>query len=177
MVQSTPAEFVSSLFGKTSAMKWMHFQSSEVFRKKNNFISNLTIGTSALASAAGVASIYFDTKQVFLAAVGANIALTVISTASRYLQYGEKCEKHTGAVNNLGNITRKIMRELAFQVEGKGISKDRVEVIGKAYDGILQNSPAIPAYVIKQFNLQFPTLDTTQLPDIILMSRNSLEKV
>lgn len=173
----TPTSFTSILFGRSTAMKWMHFNAAELYRKRNQLISNMTIGTSALASAAGVASLYFDTRSVFLAAVGANIALTVISTASRYLQYSEKCEKHTGVVNSLGNITRKISRELAFMEGSKELSRDRLETIAKAYDGIIQNSPVIPNPIIKQFKVQFSTIDERHLPDIVLMSKDSLEKL
>jgi hypothetical protein len=138
-----------------SCYSWMHDKSFREYQQKNFkfslpviVLSTLT-GTLNLALQGYVPPEYITYAQAGIGSV--NIFTGILTTLQNYFRYAENSESHRNASVGWGKLQRNISIELTYDRTFRKDADSFIRGCRMDYDRLLEQSPMIPAHVIKLF--------------------------
>lgn len=149
---------------KTRYYSWMHKKSGEYYSQLNNALSIpmiiiSTMTASANFTMAGNSQMSEERTIVIPILTGtASVIAAILSALTKFLQSAELSSKHEDCHRNFNKLTRNICLELSLPPIQRREPYDACHVFRSEYDRLITESPSIPTFIIKKFNLKFPTV-------------------
>ena len=143
---------------KAGCYRWLHDRCEKKYSKLNMGITIPVIILSTLTGTANFALDGFipadnqDMKKYAQAGIGAvSIFAGILTTLGNFLRYAQGSESHRVAGIAWGKFQRQIAVELAIHPNERLDSMDFLKIWRAELDRLIEQSPAIPDDVIKEF--------------------------
>lgn len=153
-----------------SSYRLLHDRAFREFQVKSY---GLTIPVIILSTLSGTASFTiqsFPTSlQTYVPMVigGVNICVGIIQTVSQFLRVNELTESHRVASISYGKFSRNIVTELSLPPKERTYNGiDFVQVCRTEMDRLIEQSPIIPMYLLKEFESNKDFVNITK-PDVL----------
>ena len=153
-----------------SSYRLLHDRAFREFQVKSY---GLTIPVIILSTLSGTASFTiqsFPTSlQTYVPMVigGVNICVGIIQTVSQFLRVNELTESHRVASISYGKFSRNIVTELSLPPKERTYNGiDFVQVCRTEMDRLIEQSPIIPMYLLKDFESNKDFVNITK-PDVL----------
>jgi hypothetical protein len=153
-----------------SSYRLLHDRAFREFQVKSY---GLTIPVIILSTLSGTASFTiqsFPTSlQTYVPMVigGVNICVGIIQTVSQFLRVNELTESHRVASISYGKFSRNIVTELSLPPKERTYNGiDFVQVCRTEMDRLIEQSPIIPMYLLKDFESNKDFINITK-PDVL----------
>jgi len=139
--------------------RWLHNQSHMVYRRTNLrymiplIVMSTVTGTANFAQSTFPESIRSNVPQI----IGTiNLIAAIMTTIYQFLKISEYMESHRITSINYGKFARNIVVELNLPVKNRSIGgNDLVKVSRNEIDRLIEQSPAIPGKVLKEYKRLF----------------------
>lgn len=145
---------------KATCFRWMHEKAHKKFYSSNLYVTLPVIVLSTLTGTAnfGMGSIFPEHLQgvAQLGIGGVSLITGIISTIANFLEYAQKMEAHRGASISWGKLHRKIAVELSLPRTQREPCMEFLIVSRSELDRLIEQSPAVPDDIIKEFKNEFP---------------------
>ena len=145
---------------KATCYRWMHEKAQKKFYSSNLYVTLPVIVLSTLTGTAnfGMGSIFPENLQSIaqLGIGGVSLITGIISTIANFLEYAQKMEAHRGASISWGKLHRKIAVELSLPRSQREPCMEFLIVSRSELDRLIEQSPAVPDGIIKEFKNEFP---------------------
>ena len=158
---------------KASCYRWMHDKSSQELGRSNQNMMIPVIILSTLSGAANfsLATIFPDPassgKSIATLAIGGISIITgIISTLANFFRYAQLSEAHSTAAISWAKFSRLIVIELALHPNERNDAYTFLKMFRVELDRLIEQSPAIPEFIIKRFQKEFDTKLDVKRPDI-----------
>lgn len=138
--------------------KWMN---TKAHSKYSLFNALFTIPAIILSTVSGTASFSINSLplnvQIYASvAIGTvNIFIGILTTIQQYLKIAELNESHRVASLSWDKFSRNIRIELSKTPNERMESGQFIKICRQEYDRLMETSPSIPDYIIKEFNETF----------------------
>jgi len=156
-----------------SSYRLLHDRAFREFQVKSY---GLTIPVIILSTLSGTASFTIQSFPVSLQTYvpmvigGVNICVGIIQTVSQFLRVNELTESHRVASISYGKFSRNIVTELSLPPKGRTYNGiDFVQVCRTEMDRLIEQSPIIPMYLLKNFESNKDFINITK-PDVLKIS-------
>jgi len=151
--------------------RWLHDTSEKFFHSKNRWINIPVIILSTLAGTAnfGVQSIFSDpaSKQLASFAIGGvSLIAGLLTTIGNYLRYAQLEEGNRVSSIAWGKFQRQMAVELALDPKDRTDSMEFLKMCRVELNRLIEQSPPIPAGIIKLFEEKFGQVPNLTRPDI-----------
>ena len=153
--------------------RWMHDKASQSLGKSNQ---NMMIPVIILSTLSGAANFSLDTifpdptssaKTIATLGIGSISIITgIISTLANFFRYAQLSESHSGAAISWAKFARLIIIELALHPNERTDAYTFLKMFRVELDRLIEQSPAIPEFIIKRFQKEFDTKLDVKRPDI-----------
>lgn len=165
---------MASWADKAACYRWLHDRSEKKFSKLNMGITIPVIILSTLTGTANFALDGFipadnpDMKKYAQAGIGAvSIFAGILTTLGNFLRYAQGSESHRVAGIAWGKFQRQIAVELAIHPNERLDSMDFLKICRAELDRLIEQSPAIPDDIIRQFLIEFKDKKDIKKPEIV----------
>lgn len=158
--------------------RWLHNRSEGYFQRMNFAITIPVIILSTLTGTAnfGLTSIVGDDptlqKYANLAIGGVSIITGILSTLGNFLRFAQLMESHRVASVSWGKFQRLVAVELALHPNDRLDCQDFLKICRQDLDRLIEQSPPIPEFAVKEFDRKFGRIRDIKKPDIC----NNLER-
>jgi hypothetical protein len=159
---------------KAGCYRWLHDRCEKKYSKLNMGITIPVIILSTLTGTANFALDGFipadnqDMKKYAQAGIGAvSIFAGILTTLGNFLRYAQGSESHRVAGIAWGKFQRQIAVELAIHPNERIDSMDFLKICRAELDRLIEQSPAIPDDVIKEFLAEFKEKKDIKKPEIV----------
>ena len=159
---------------KAGCYRWLHDRCEKKYSKLNMGITIPVIILSTLTGTANFALDGFipadnqDMKKYAQAGIGAvSIFAGILTTLGNFLRYAQGSESHRVAGIAWGKFQRQIAVELAIHPNERLDSMDFLKICRAELDRLIEQSPAIPDDVIKEFLVEFKEKTDIKKPEIV----------
>lgn len=153
-----------------SSYRLLHDRAFREFQVKSY---GLTIPVIILSTLSGTASFTIQSFPISLQTYvpmvigGVNICVGIIQTVSQFLRVNELTESHRVASISYGKFSRNIVTELSLPPKERTYNGiDFVQVCRTEMDRLIEQSPIIPMYLLKQFESNKDFVNITK-PDVL----------
>lgn len=167
-------EVILKSWGEAAACyRWMHYQAFLKYRKSNMHYTLPVIILSTITGTANFAQEQFPVafKSYVPPTIGGlNLIAGLIATISQFLKISELMESHRLAAMTFGKFSRMVRLQLSMPLEDRDKDgADMVELCKSEYDTLIEQSPSIPADILKRFENDFPAgaEDNITRPEIL----------
>lgn len=167
-----PQEQILKQWGEAAASyRYMHYQSFLKYRQSNMRFTLPVIVLSTLTGTANFAQEQFppNLKPYVAPTIGGmNLIAGLIATIAQFLKVSELMESHRVAAMTYGKFSRTIRLELALPLSER--CKDGSHMIEECraeYDRLIEQSPPIPAEILRAFEAEFPFDNKFYKPEIM----------
>jgi len=135
--------------------QWLHSRQSEIHGNIHSNMVGASISLSSLGSlvsavASGLSG-REETFYIFICLALINASSAALIAFIKFLQPGERCEKHTHISHAFHKLATEINLELSFRREERSHSKDFLERMLSKYSDIIEDSLPVSGLVIKEF--------------------------
>ena len=163
---------------QAACYRYMHHVAFSTFKKMN---MRMTLPIIVISTVTGTANFAQDTfpeewRDYVPAMIGAlNLFAAILTTVLQFLKVSELMESHRVSSIHYGKLSRSIRLELTLpRTERAHDGSPFVDIMRGEYDRLIEQSPPVPAYVIKGFERKFPErLDDLETkfsrPDILFV--------
>jgi len=147
---------------KTRYYSWMHKKSGEYYSQLNNALSIpmiviSTMTASANFTMAGNSQMTEERNVIVPVLTGtASVIAAILSALTKFLQSAELSSKHEDCHRSFNKLARNICLELSLPPIQRREPYDACHVFRSEYDRLMTESPSIPTFIIKKFNVKFP---------------------
>ncbi len=159
---------------KAACYRWMHERTSRLFGGRDRMI---TIPVIILSTLTGSASLSLDSffppgsdadlkKYVQSGIGGVSILAGIITTVGNFLRYAQGCEAHHLAAVSWGKFNRLICIEMSLHPNERMDNFNFLKMFRVELDRLIEQSPAIPDPIIKEFNTLFSKAEVKK-PEIV----------
>jgi hypothetical protein len=156
---------------KSACYRWMHEKTEAIFSGYNMYF---TIPVIVLSTLTGTANFAIDSflpdpsygKYATAAIGGISIITGIISTVANFLRYAQSSEAHRVAGVSWGKFQRFISTELALHPNERMDAMSFLKMGRIELDRLIEQSPTIPAKVIKLFEEEFKNKKDIKRPEI-----------
>ncbi len=159
---------------KAACYRWMHERTSRLFGGRDRMI---TIPVIILSTLTGSASLSLDSffppgsdadlkKYVQSGIGGVSILAGIITTVGNFLRYAQGCEAHHLAAVSWGKFNRLICIEMSLHPNERMDNFNFLKMFRVELDRLIEQSPAIPDPIIKEFNALFSKADVKK-PEVV----------
>lgn len=163
-------EMILKSWGEScSCYRYLHYKAYQQY-KKSSF--RYTLPIIIISTVTGTANFAQDTfpeiVRPFVPAVigGMNLFAAILTTVSQFLKVNELMESHRVSSIHYGKLSRSIRLELSLpKTERTHDGNSMVDICKTEYDRLIEQSPPIPALILKQFEELFKEHGITK-PDI-----------
>lgn len=145
---------------QAACYRYMHHVAFSTFKRMN---MRMTLPIIVISTVTGTANFAQDTFPVqwqayVPAAIGAlNLFAAILTTILQFLKVSELMESHRVSSIHYGKLSRSIRLELTLpRTERAHDGSPFVDIMRGEYDRLIEQSPPVPAYVIKRFERKFP---------------------
>ena len=145
---------------QAACYRYMHHVAFSTFKKLN---MRMTLPIIVISTVTGTANFAQDTFPVAWQAyvpamIGAlNLFAAILTTILQFLKVSELMESHRVSSIHYGKLSRSIRLELTLpRTERAHDGSPFVDIMRGEYDRLIEQSPPVPAYVIKRFERKFP---------------------
>ena len=159
---------------KAGCYRWLHDRCEKKYSKLNMGITIPVIILSTLTGTANFALDGFipagnlDMKKYAQAGIGAvSIFAGILTTLGNFLRYAQGSESHRVAGIAWGKFQRQIAVELAIHPNERIDSMDFLKICRAELDRLIEQSPAIPDDIIKEFITEFKDKKDIKKPEIV----------
>ena len=159
---------------KAGCYRWLHDRCEKKYSKLNMGITIPVIILSTLTGTANFALDGFipadnqDMKKYAQAGIGAvSIFAGILTTLGNFLRYAQGSESHRVAGIAWGKFQRQIAVELAIHPNERLDSMDFLKICRAELDRLIEQSPAIPDDVIREFLIEFKDKKEIKKPEIV----------
>jgi hypothetical protein len=155
-----------------SCYRWLHDQSEKVFHMKNLLVNIPVIILSTLGGTANFAaqSLFEDDengkKYASFAIGGISIFAGMLTTIGNYLRYAQLEESHRVAGITWGKFQRLLAVELALNPNDRMDSLDFLKICRAELDRLIEQSPATPTKIVREFEKKFGKMEEIEKPEI-----------
>jgi len=153
-----------------SSYRLLHDRAFREFQVKSY---GLTIPVIILSTLSGTASFtiqsFPESLQTYVPMVigGVNICVGIIQTVSQFLRVNELTESHRVASISYGKFSRNIVTELSLPPKERTYNGiDFVQVCRTEMDRLIEQSPIIPMYLLRDFESNKDFINITK-PDVL----------
>lgn len=153
-----------------SSYRLLHDRAFREFQVKSY---GLTIPVIILSTLSGTASFTIQSFPVSLQTYvpmvigGVNICVGIIQTVSQFLRVNELTESHRVASISYGKFSRNIITELSLPPKERTYNGiDFVQVCRTEMDRLIEQSPIIPMYLLREFESNKEFINITK-PDVL----------
>lgn len=167
-------EVILKAWGEAAACyRWMHYQAFLKYRKSNMHYTLPVIILSTITGTANFAQEQFpESLKAYVPPTigGLNLIAGLIATISQFLKISELMESHRLAAMTFGKFSRMVRLQLSMPLEDRDKDgADLVEICKSEYDTLIEQSPSIPADILKKFETDFPgdAEDNITRPEIL----------
>jgi hypothetical protein len=159
---------------KAGCYRWLHDRCEKKYSKLNMGITIPVIILSTLTGTANFALDGFipagnqDMKKYAQAGIGAvSIFAGILTTLGNFLRYAQGSESHRVAGIAWGKFQRQIAVELAIHPNERLDSMDFLKICRAELDRLIEQSPAIPDDIIREFLTEFKDKKDIKKPEIV----------
>jgi hypothetical protein len=158
--------------------RWLHNRSEGYYQNMNFVITIPVIILSTLTGTAnfGLTSIVGNDptlqKYANLAIGGVSIITGILSTLGNFLRFAQLMESHRVASVSWGKFQRLVAVELALHPNDRLDCQDFLKICRQDLDRLIEQSPPIPEFAVKEFDRKFGRIRDIKKPDIC----NNLER-
>ncbi|NDG27544.1 MAG: SLATT domain-containing protein [Proteobacteria bacterium] len=158
--------------------RWLHNRSETYYQRMNFGITIPVIILSTLTGTAnfGLTSIVGNDstlqKYANLAIGGVSIITGILSTLGNFLRFAQLMESHRVASVSWGKFQRLVAVELALHPNDRLDCQDFLKICRQDLDRLIEQSPPIPDFAVKEFDNKFGRIRDIKKPDIC----NNLER-
>lgn len=158
--------------------RWLHDRCEKYYQRMNFGITIPVIILSTLTGTAnfGLSSIVGDDqtlqKYANLAIGGVSIVTGILSTLGNFLRFAQLMESHRVSSVSWGKFQRLVAVELALHPNDRLDCLDFLKICRQELDRLIEQSPAIPDFAVREFNSRFGRIRDIKKPDIC----NNLER-
>ncbi len=151
--------------------RWLHDRTEKHFSSKNSAITIPVIILSTLTGTANFALGSFISeepqKTYAQAGIGAvSIFAGILSTLGTFFKFAQNSEANRVASIAWGKFQRLLAVELAINPDDRIEAMDFLKICRNDLDRLIEQSPAIPDVVIKEFEEEFKDMPNLKRPDI-----------
>jgi hypothetical protein len=156
-----------------SCYRWMHDRCE---KRYSGFNMSLSIPVIILSTLTGTANFAIDSfvpagddglkKYVQAGIGGISIFAGILTTLGNFLRFAQLSEAHRVASISWGKLQRQIAVELRIHPNDRLDCLDFLKISRAELDRLIEQSPAIPDKVIKEFEKEFQDLKSLVRPDI-----------
>lgn len=156
-----------------SCYRWMHDRCE---KRYSGFNMSLSIPVIILSTLTGTANFAIDSfvppgddamKKYIQAGIGAvSIFAGILTTLGNFLRFAQLSEAHRVASISWGKLQRQIQVELRIHPNDRLDCLDFLKICRAELDRLIEQSPAIPDKIIKEFEKEFADLKALVRPDI-----------
>jgi len=160
---------LASWCDRAQCYEWMHYKAHLKYKSKNAWFTIPVIIISTVTGTANFAQDRFgdDYKDwVVMGVGGANIIAGIITTVYQFLKVSELNEAHRVAALSWGKFCRNLRAELAKHPLDRVNHEHFVSMAKEEYDRLIEISPIVPTYVIKEFNKKYGQAGNFTKPEI-----------
>lgn len=157
----------------SSCYRWMHDRCE---KRYSGFNMSLSIPVIILSTLTGTANFAIDSfvpagddglkKYVQAGIGGISIFAGILTTLGNFLRFAQLSEAHRVASISWGKLQRQIAVELRIHPNDRLDCLDFLKICRAELDRLIEQSPAIPDKVIKEFEKEFKDLTSLVRPDI-----------
>ena len=150
---------------KAACYRWLHDRSQRKYRRQN---LQFTIPVIILSTLAGTANFAIDgifgsetdvdlkhKKYAGMIVGGVNLLCGMITTVQNFLRVAELNEAHRVQSVSWSKFQRNVAVELALKPDDRENVDDFIKICRAEFDRLMEQSPDIPAEIIKEFNKRF----------------------
>lgn len=156
-----------------SCYRWMH---DKCEKRYSGYNMSLSIPVIILSTLTGTANFAIDSfvppgddslkKYVQAGIGGISIFAGILTTLGNFLRFAQLSEAHRVASISWGKLQRQIAVELRIHPNDRLDCLDFLKISRAELDRLIEQSPAIPDPVIKEFENEFKDLPSLVRPDI-----------
>jgi len=153
--------------------RWMHDKASQSLGRSNQ---NMMIPVIILSTLSGAANFSLNTifgdssssaKTIATLGIGSISIITgIISTLANFFRYAQLSESHSVAAVSWAKFARLIIIELALHPNERTDAYTFLKMFRVELDRLIEQSPAIPEFIIKRFQKEFDNKLDVKRPDI-----------
>jgi hypothetical protein len=160
---------LASWCDRAQCYEWMHYKAHLKYKSKNAWFTIPVIIISTVTGTANFAQDRFGDDYrdwVVMGVGGANIIAGIITTVYQFLKVSELNEAHRVAALSWGKFCRNLRSELSKHPLDRVNHEHFVSMAKEEYDRLIEISPIVPTYVIKEFNSKYGNVDNFTKPEI-----------
>ena len=158
---------------RAQCYRWMHDKSSQDLARFNQYMMIPVIILSTLSGTAnfGLDTIFPDptsyNKKIATLGIGSISIITgIISTLANFFRYAQLSESHSVAAISWAKFARLITIELALHPNERTDAFAFLKMFRIELDRLIEQSPAIPEFIVQRFQKEFVTKVDIKRPDI-----------
>ena len=158
---------------KAQCYRWMHDKSCQALGSYNQYMMIPVIILSTLSGTAnfGLDTIFPDptsyNKKIATLGIGSiSIVTGIISTLANFFRYAQLSEAHSVAAISWAKFARLIVIELALHPNERSDAFTFLKMFRVELDRLIEQSPAIPEFIVQRFQKEFDTKLDIKRPDI-----------
>ena len=148
----------------------MHFKAYHKLRKQSFRFTLPIIIISTITGTANFAQGTFpkDWEEYVPASIGAaNLFAAILTTVMQFLKINERMEGHRVSSISYGKLSRNIRLELSLPINERAHDgASMVDLCNTEYDRLIEQSPAIPGDILKEFDRKFSKISNFFKPEI-----------
>jgi hypothetical protein len=160
---------LASWCDRAQCYEWMHYKAHLKYKSKNAWFTIPVIVISTVTGTANFAQDRFGDEYkdwVVMGVGGANIIAGIITTVYQFLKVSELNEAHRVAALSWGKFCRNLRAELSKHPLDRVNHEHFVSMAKEEYDRLIEISPIVPTYVIKEFNKKYGSVGNFTKPEI-----------
>jgi hypothetical protein len=166
-------ELMAEWSDKAGCYRWLHDRCEKKYSRLNMFITIPVIILSTLTGTANFAIDGFvpsgdDELKKFVSAGigGVSIFAAILTTLGNFLRFAQGSESHRVAGIAWGKFQRQIAVELAINPNDRLDCMDFLKICRAELDRLIEQSPAIPEDIIREFEHNFKDKKEIKKPEI-----------
>ena len=159
---------------KAGCYRWLHDRCEKKYSRLN---MGITIPVIILSTLTGTANFALDgfippgdenAKKYAQAGIGAvSIFAGILTTLGNFLRFAQGSESHRVAGISWGKFQRQIAVELAIHPNERIDAMDFLKICRAEMDRLIEQSPAIPDDIIREFHVEFKSKPDIKKPEIV----------
>ena len=170
-------EVILKTWGEQSACyRYMHHKAFHKFKKMSMRFTLPIIIISTITGTANFAQETFPEswKSLAPAVIGtANLLSAILTTILQFLKVNELMESHRVSSIQFGKLSRVIRLQLTLPIyERTQNGTDFVDYCWNEYDRLIEQSPAIPKQLVKNFQSDFPESNVVSRPGFFAQKKS-----
>jgi len=148
---------------QASCYRYMHYKAYKKYKKSSMGFTLPIIIISTLTGTANFAQETFPDSWKHIVPVGIggmNLIAAIMTTILQFLKINELMESNRVSSIHYGKLSRVIRLQLSMRPDERNYSgSEFIEYCHQEYDRLIEQSPAIPGKIMKNFEKEYPDMN------------------